>query len=291
MSGKEPENKDGLLEIIKKLWLPVAGFLGAVTLAYNFYQLWLGDQKTVTWFLAGGGMIVLVVVLYWVGFSKVTTEIPSPFRQGHVLIDTKSRFGVQQQKWAKIGLGVIGVVMVAGVIALVVHTQSQQRYLAEREQMLIVLIAQFEGPEEVYGLRNEILEKLNAEFSGEKNIEIIPFSQVITLDQGSDYARKIGEESLADVVIWGWYRPTDNPNITIHIENLAPEQLFPLDESGVLQPRVSLAELKSFSFQQQAAKETSALISFLAGFIDYRNEEYALSTECVNDLRQLYFRI
>ncbi len=50
MSDKSPEQKDDLLELLKKLWLPVAGFLGAIMLAYNFYQLWLGDQATVTWF-------------------------------------------------------------------------------------------------------------------------------------------------------------------------------------------------------------------------------------------------
>jgi hypothetical protein len=48
--SKPTEQKDGLLELIKKLWLPVAGFLSAVTLAYNFYQLRLGDQASVTWF-------------------------------------------------------------------------------------------------------------------------------------------------------------------------------------------------------------------------------------------------
>ena len=56
MSDKSPKQKDGLLEFLKKLWLPVAGFLDAITLAYNFYQLWLGDQATVTWFLVEGWM-------------------------------------------------------------------------------------------------------------------------------------------------------------------------------------------------------------------------------------------
>ena len=44
MSNKPPDDKDSLLELLKKLWLPVAGFVGAVTLAYNFYQLWLGTR-------------------------------------------------------------------------------------------------------------------------------------------------------------------------------------------------------------------------------------------------------
>jgi hypothetical protein len=94
----------------------------------------------------------------------------------------------------------------------------------------VVLIAAFEGPEEVYGLRNEIIENLNADFSDDEKIEIVIIDNVITLTQGSDYARKLGERRLADVVIWGWYRPTENPNITIHIENLSPEQLLPISK-------------------------------------------------------------
>ena len=80
MPDKPPDDKDGLLEMLKKLWLPVAGFIGAVTLAYNFYKLWSGDQETVTWFLTSGGMVVLIVVLIWVGFSKKTVEHPSVFQ-------------------------------------------------------------------------------------------------------------------------------------------------------------------------------------------------------------------
>ena len=77
MSDKSPEEKDGLLELIKKLWLPVAGFFGAITLAYNFYQLWMGDQQTVTWFLAGGGAIILIIVMVWVGFKTKIVELPT----------------------------------------------------------------------------------------------------------------------------------------------------------------------------------------------------------------------
>jgi hypothetical protein len=40
--------KPSFPEIISKSWLPIAGFIGAITLAYNFYKLWLGDQSTVT---------------------------------------------------------------------------------------------------------------------------------------------------------------------------------------------------------------------------------------------------
>ena len=279
MSEKLPEEKDGLLELFKKLWLPLAGFIGAVTLAYNFYKLWLGDQSTVTYFFAGGGLIVLVIALGWIGFSTRTIDRALNFPHGATYRETNLRFSLPHRRAAWVGLGVLTLLAVSGIILLIQYRQSQEKFLAVQEQKLIVVIAAFEGPEEVYGLRNEIIESLNAEFASDENIEIIPVDDVITLTQGSDYARRLGENLLADVVIWGWYRPTENPNITIHIENLSPEQLLPLQESETMQPVVILADLKSFSFQQQAGQETSALISFLSGYIDFRDEDYKSAIE------------
>jgi len=40
MTDKPPEQKNGLLELLKNLWLPAAGFIGAVTLAYSRVYKW-----------------------------------------------------------------------------------------------------------------------------------------------------------------------------------------------------------------------------------------------------------
>lgn len=279
MSKKEPEDRDGLLELIKKLWLPIAGFLSAVTTIYSFYQLWLGNQETITWLLAGGGFVLLFVTLVWVGYSTKTTKRPSVIQPGHVIIETNPRFTVSQQKWARVGVKIVGVLFVSGIISLIFHYQALKEYRVEQEQKLIVVIAAFEGPEDVYGLRNEIIENLNAEFAGDENIEILPIEEVVTVSMGSEYASLLGENHLADIVIWGWYRPTENPNISIHIENLDADTIKPLDESTTLKPIVTLAELESFSFQQQAGKETITLISFLAGYLAYREGNFDKAIE------------
>lgn len=269
MSDKAPEQKNGLLELLKNLWLPAAGFLGAVTLAYNFYQSWLGDQATITYFLGGGGLLVLLIALAWVGFkvNRVTHKILLP--SGARTVDEKiAAYAPIYQRLARISLVIVFLGGLIGVGLLLQHRQALQ-------EKLVVLIATFEGPEEVYGLRNEIIEKLNADFPNDVEVEIVKINEIITPDQGSPYARALGERYMADVVIWGWYRPTENPNITIHIENLDPAEIIPLKTSETLQPAVTLAELESFSFQQQAGQETSALISFLAGFIQYESGNYA----------------
>ena len=272
MSDKSPEERDGLMGLLKKLWLPVAGFLGAVTLAYNFYKLWLGDQATVVYFLAGSGLLILLTSLIWVTLGKKTTYQPSSFPLGATYIDVSPRFDRPFRRIAWVALGVILIGAIVGTTLIFQHRQS-------RQQKLIVVISAFEGPEEVYGLRNEIIEKLNENFASNKNIEIMPIDEVITLTKGSEHARQIGKENLADVVIWGWYRPTENPNINIHIENLSSEQFQPLKDSETMEPSITLADLESFSFQQQAGLETSGLISFLAGIIDFNVKDYKSAIE------------
>jgi len=264
MSDKLPDDKDGPLELPKKLWLPVAGFIGAVTLAYNFYKMWLGDQEAVTVITASTGLIVLVIVLWWVGFKVNTVTREAVWPIGAKITEKIPAYSPLYRKISRIALIVMFIGMAIGGWSLIRHRQAL-------EEKLVVLIAAFEGPEEVYGLRNEIIENLTSDFSDDEEIEIVIIDDVITLTQGSEYASKLGERYLADVVIWGWYRPTENPNITVHIENLTPKNLLPLKESTTLQPAVTLAELESFTFQQKAGQETSALISFLAGFIDYQS--------------------
>jgi tetratricopeptide (TPR) repeat protein len=292
MSNKEPDDKDGLLEMIKKLWLPVAGFLGAITLAYNFYQLWLGDQGTVTWFLAGGGLIVLIIVLGWVSFK--TRKI---VERSQLLIIGQSnpeKIAVIQAYPhyylpARIGFFLTLILTVVGTFILFQEVQArqiQQQVLAtqtvietqqaqqELKDKLIVVIASFDGPEEIYGLRNQIIEGINVEFSNSEDVKVVALKDVISPEKGSEYARSLGEEYFADLVIWGWYRPTENPNINIHIENLSSKQFEPLGESEIYQPVISLPELESFSFQQQAGRETSALLSFLNGLVKYQSGDY-----------------
>jgi len=267
MSNKPPDDKDNLMEVLKKIGAPIAGFIGAVTLAYNFYQLWLGDQQTVPYITSGIGLIVLVIVLCWVGFSKRTVYLKVSFPIGAKFPETNHRYPFRIRRVAWFSLGIIFLGAIVGVYLIDKHRD-------ELRDRLIVLIATFDGPEDFYGLHNEIVESMNTDFLDDSEVMIIPRKEVITLDDGSSAARALGKRYLADVVIWGWYRPTENPNITIHIENLALDQLAPLEISTSLRPSTTLAELESFTFQQQVGQQTGALISFLVGFVKYQAEDY-----------------
>jgi tetratricopeptide (TPR) repeat protein len=150
-------------------------------------------------------------------------------------------------------------------------------YVRSREYKLIVLIAKFDDTKgDFYQLRDEIYDELSQDFEKDNGVQIERVNEIITNDQGSGSprARVLGRNYQADIVIWGTYRESQNPNMKLHIENLSPDQLLTIKESEKLKPAATLAELQSFTFQQQIGAETSALISSLAGYIDYRNGDY-----------------
>lgn len=267
MVDKQPEEKDGLFERIKKILEPILWIIGVVTTLIAFYELWKGNQALVIYVFAGIVFLSLLIALGWVGFIK--KETPKRGKRKA----TKIPFHKDYPKIARIGFILL---IVLATYSLFQNQRAHEKYLAERENKLIVLIVGFDVPEKVdhYGLRNEIVKNLNANFSEDENIEIISIDEIITVSKGSEYARQLGEDYLADIVIWGSYLLTENPNIRINIENLSPAQLLPLKESETFQPVTTLSELETVSFQQQAGEETSALISFLAGFIEYQSENY-----------------
>ncbi len=266
MADQSQSHKDNLFGLLKNLWSPIAEFLGAVTTAYTFYQLWQGDQASLNYFLAGGVLLVVLIALAWVGFKTKTVHRGVLLLGEEMSIEHRPAYPAFYRR-ARIGLALVLLGMIAGGGILLQRRQALQA-------KLVVVVAAFDGPEQVYGLQNEIIEKLDADFSGDDSVEIKNVPDVITPEAGSPAARKLGQRYLADVVLWGWYRPTQNPNITLHVENLDPPGSLPLDTSSTLKPSANLADLQSFSFQQQAGQETGALIFFLTGYIQYKNNHY-----------------
>ncbi len=258
MTKKLPEDKNGLTEILNRIWMPITGFIGAVTLIYNFYKLWQGDQETVTLITASAGLIIWILLLSWISFSSTIRDDKK----------TKGKKDKRIPKYkylhqpAKIALVITLILTGLGIYSL----QQQRQNLANK---LIIVIANFDGPEEKYGIRNQLIEKLNSSINNYDEVKIIPVTETITPSQGSIQARKLGQRYQADIVLWAWYRPTTNPNFTLHIENLSSSELSVLDETNLLTSEGTLSDLESFSLQQEISKGTSGLISFLAGYISY----------------------
>jgi tetratricopeptide (TPR) repeat protein len=164
--------------------------------------------------------------------------------------------------------------LVVGMLIVTVTAIGWNSYVEGEKAKLIVVIATFAGPEEVYGLRNEIIENLDSNFSDDNDVRVIPIDAVVTPADGSDLARKLGKEKYADIVVWAWYQPTENPNITIHVENLDQEELSIMEESSRYQPNATLQDLQSFEIQKEVGVEATRLVSLLVGYVSLRSDDY-----------------
>jgi tetratricopeptide (TPR) repeat protein len=261
------ENEGGLPSFVQNIWMPFAGFIGAVTLAYNFYKLWQGDQTTVTFIIAGAGLSVLLVALWWVGFSKEEKHTSKTSTRRDPRYAKKYQWGAR-------------ILLFFAIIGIGYSAWMLEQHRKEEKAKFIIIIAAFEGPEDIYGLRNEIIEQVTKDLDESTKVEIRPISEVITPEKGSKYARELGEKYSADIVLWAWYRPSEvTTNVAIHIENLAEEQLATLDKSTTCRLSASIEDLENFRFQFSLSSETSALINYWAGLIAYQGDDYLSAIE------------
>lgn len=275
MPDKPPE-KENISEVIKKFWLPIAGFLGAITLAYNFYQLWLGDQKTVTWLLTGGGVTVLIIVLSWIGFSSQKIKRQAVWPIGAITIYYEPRFSLSFRRIAWGGLATIFVLLVIGGHLLFQNRKLLEMYQKEQEQKIIVAIANFDGPDpKNYRVTEQILSQLTDSLSGYDDTVIIPLGETIKEQEGSQKAKELGEDHFADLVIWGWYGITESDVlITVHVENLSEEIFLPLPASQLYGTQMPVKEIKSFHLQRKLSSQLTAITLFISGITRFEARDF-----------------
>lgn len=252
-------------EWLKKLWIPIAGFIGAITLIVQFIELWLGNQEVVTWVTAIVSLIALAIFLTWVGFSK------SDNTKGF-LLPNNSKFRLMRfpksYRYAQAGLVFLMVCTIGAGYALYTRIENLSN-------KVVVIIANFDGPDsEKYRVTEEIITKLKKTFQSDENIVVLPLNFVITEQEGSELARKKGEQYHADLVLWGWYGVTNNGSLlTLHVENLTKSKYIPLQSSELTQMKTALLEIESFTLQQHLAEQTVYLVNSVSGILLYETNK------------------
>jgi hypothetical protein len=233
------------LGFIKEALTLIGGLAGSILAVYGLVRTFKDDVQGFSWLIPVGIVIWLIIIWRLFQVRKITAY----------------------------SLFIISVL--TGVVGWI----GWQSQVQATENKVVVLVAQFDGPEETYGLHDQIMEELLQATKGYNDTTIIDGKDVVTAGQGSEYARELGEKEKADIVIWAWYRPTDDPNITIHFENLSTTQIEVLQESETYQPQSTLADLESFEIQRKIGSETSTLISFLTGLLRYKAGDYQIALE------------
>lgn len=239
--NKAKKSGKSALTLVQEILGVIGGIVGSVMVIYGFIKTFRDDVSGFTWLLFLGGAIWLYVI--WQMFQM-------------------------QKVYAYVFMAVTVVGGVAG-------WAGWQGQVQAKEDKVIVVIAKFDGPEDEYGLRDEMIEQLREATKGYEDTEIIAAEEMVTAAQGSEYARALGGDYHADLVIWAWYKPTENPNITIHFENLSTSQIESVNESETFQPEVTLAELESFDAQRKIGSETKTLVVFITALLRFESEDYS----------------
>ena len=131
-----------------------------------------------------------------------------------------------------------------------------------------VVVADIKGPNpKSHPFSAYLAAELNDEWQGSRDRRAIVVDQSIRPEEGSEYARSLGQGKQADVVLWGYTETTSaGARLTLHVENVDPSQCqcFPLPP----------ARLQSFTLQQNLEGEITPLIQFLSGFTLYVARDY-----------------
>ena len=146
-----PESTNRFSEFIKRIWAPIAGIIDAVLLANQFVDIWKGNNSQTV--IVTSAVVFLIWILFWlwIGYGKATLapKTSLPFEKY-----------IPGQITERAAMWVLALSVLGGVIGGLVLLNHARAEMALREQKTIILIAAFDGPEEKYGIRNEIVEQL-----------------------------------------------------------------------------------------------------------------------------------
>jgi tetratricopeptide (TPR) repeat protein len=259
-----PQNVS-VLEWLKRVWLPIASFVGAVSLVYNFFQIWRGDQKTVTWIVAALSYCTLCVLLSVVAFSTRRSTL--------AIVDssaTRTSRYPSLYKFARAGLVLLALFLALPLVFL-------RGTDCKSKDKVLVLVADFDGPETThYRITEKIIVQLRQSMLDYRDTLILPLGKTISEQQGSNVAQELGESKCATLVLWGWYGVTDSDALlTIHVENLRAFRTPSISQSELYSAKSSITELHSFHFQERLSKEMSAFTLFITGLIRAQADDYA----------------
>lgn len=253
------ENLSKLGEWLKKIWLPVAGFIGAITLIVQFVELWRGNQEVVTWVTTILSLIVLVSLLIWVGFGKSenTNKLLIPENYS-----PRSMQFPKFYRYAQSGLLLLVLFTVGAGYSLYKKTEDSNK-------KVVVLITNFDGPNsQKYRVTEIILENIYSALKEYDDVELVMSDTTV---KSFSEAKNEGKRHNATIVIWGWYSATnDLARVTIHFDILNSPNTIPSDFMNQETMRdFQIGEFQNYSVQEQLSDEMTFLSLTTVGLVRY----------------------
>ena len=209
------ENEENTFsKLIKKYWGAVAAVIGAIFLLIQLITTWQKTPTITNWVVMGFGSGLILAWLGWVIFSTETKERErkNRFTRTSIGYNNGNLFDSSFcSKWRNLAKIALVIFVLGGIGTGYGYVRANQKAIQARKEKVIILLTQIDGPKrKEYGVTDQLTVKLKEQFQDSPNILLETVPESITEDQGSPYARKLGEEYQADLVIWGWYNATSS---------------------------------------------------------------------------------
>ncbi len=140
---------------------------------------------------------------------------------------------------------------------------------------VIILLADFDGPDrKKYRVTGNIKDQLEEATKKYPDIEVRLLNESITYESPDGYARKVGEERKASIVLWGEYTVNeDNVQMIAHFEVLDKPDTLDLKKE-VENITVEAVELRNFTIQEELSGQMTYLVLMTIGLARYEAEDY-----------------
>jgi tetratricopeptide (TPR) repeat protein len=241
-------------------------------------------------FLAGGtGITVLLLAILAAALLVVVglyLVLPKREEEARVLAASGVAEGVPRRvprypRGRKLGmllLCLVGVSLVAAATTALLRRYSPPK-------TAIILIARFYGPEERYGVRDQLLARLRRDLAPVAGVELRPLRESITEENGPDCARAMGRRCKAAIVVWGGYTATGSSvSLALHHEVLspAPEVSLPGGLEPDVERRAPLSELEDFTLHGDVVNDVELFCLTSLGMTYYASKKWDKAVEALS---------
>jgi len=271
----DTEQKHTLGTFITRFSTPITAILAFITSVYGFLKLFtdkdVGLVAVVS--LAVGLLLLFGLCLYYARFWQPEKGDKGRSAFAPALGDDAEKAQAQKVKRRKLvrrsaigGLVLIPLLVIGGVGGWL-YVQN----LPTND--VIIMVAEFEGPDaQNYRVTSTIYEQLREATADHKEVKVKLLGKAISEKEGSEVARKEGQQQKASILIWGWYGKTkETVPISVNFELLKPPAHFPklgADVQGKVQT-AQAAELESFKLQTHLSGEMAYLTLVTLGMSKY----------------------
>lgn len=257
-----------LPEPFKTMFGWIAAIAGVLTSIVGFVLFWQGNKEIVSTVSLATGGISLWASCFYVRLARKhrTKKQNLQNKLGDYL------YSKQLRNIAYVGIFAVPIFALIGI--------SGYSWIKNQpSNKTIILVANFDGPDpEIYRVTDFVLEKLSEATQDYPYIKIVPLQQTITVQQGSEFARNLGQDKKAKIVVWGWYGVTGKSvHVSTHFETLGIPSLASgadKNSSDSNENTRPLIEAETFEFQSGLSESISATALFVTGFILYDEGKY-----------------